>query len=316
MLILSADIGGTNSRFAVFSANSGDLSLLDSTWFKSKDVTSFQDLLTKLSNSPLSTYLNKIESIVIAGAGPVEKGEVCSPPNLPWKIFKSDLNLLFPKASKYLINDFLSQAYSSISKCGREAVTIKQGLKKEGAIGVIGPGTGLGKAYLNSLNGRYVGFPSEGGHAPFSPTNQDEFDFLLFVRTKLGREQISWEDVSAGKSFSYMYEYLYKKELRPAEVSDLIKSGEADLVLKMYARIVGRICMAFALEILATGGIYIAGGVLAKNRNVLEDSAFVEEFLNSDKQKELLKDIPIYLIHNEDSGLWGGAQYSLSHISP
>ncbi len=315
MLILSADIGGTNSRFAVFSTNSGDLSLLGSTWFKSTEVASFKELLLKLVESPLATYLEKIDSIVIAGAGPVEKGEVCSPPNISWKIFKADLNLHFPRASKYLINDFLAQAYSSISKCGRESVVIKEGLKKEGAIGVIGAGTGLGKAYLTSINGRYVGFPSEGGHAPFAVKRQEELEYVKFLSSKLGRAQISWEDVSAGKSFSYLYEFFYSKVARPAEVSNLIKSGEADLVLKAYSRIIGRICMAYGLEVLATGGIYIAGGVLAKNMNILEDEGFLEEFLDTETQKSLIQDIPIYLIDNEDSGLWGGAQYSLSHIS-
>jgi len=315
MVILSADIGGTNSRFAVFSANGGALSLLGSTWLQSKDVESFKILLEKVQQSSIANLLDKVESIVIAGAGPVEKGEVCSPPNIPWKIYKSDLNLQFPRASKYLINDFLAQAYSSISQCGNEAIVVKAGLKKEGAIGVIGAGTGLGKAYLNLVNGNYVGFPSEGGHAPFAPRNSAEFNFLEFLQNKVGRKQISWEDVSAGRSFSYLYEFLFKKELSPAEVSGLLKAGEADQVAEIYARIMGRICMAFALELLATGGIYIAGGVLAKNRTILENPAFLEAFLGSPTQKELLKDIPIYLIDNENSGLWGGAQYALSHIS-
>ena len=131
----------------------------------------------------------------------------------------------------------------------------------------------------------------------------------------MGREQISWEDVSAGKSFSYLHEFFYQKELSPAEVSTLMKSGQADLVSDMYASIMGRICRAFSLEILATGGIYIAGGVLAKNKSILENPKFESEFLNSYTQHELLKDMPIYLIDNEDSGLWGGAQYSLSHVS-
>ena len=315
MIVLSADIGGTNSRFAIFEVNGGELSLIQSEWFKSKEVSTFKELLAQLSNSSLSSYLDKIQSTVVAGAGPVENGEVCSPPNIAWKIYKSDLHEMFPNSEKHLINDFLAQAYASISKCGKDAHIVKQGQKKDGAIAVIGPGTGLGKAYLNIVNGAYLGFPSEGGHAPFAPKNEEEFSFLGFVRSKLGREQVSWEDVSAGKSFSYMYEFYYKKNIYPAEVSKLISLGEADLVSDLYATIVGRICMAFALEVLSIGGIYIAGGVLAKNPKIVENPKFEEEFLNSYTQKAVLKDMPIYIIDNEDSGLWGGAQYSLSHIS-
>lgn len=314
MLILSSDIGGTNSRFAVFEVHNFDLKLIESVWLKSSEVGSFKDLLTSLTMTSLSPYLSRIESCVIAAAGPVEKGEVCSPPNIPWKIFKSDLNLFFPNSENFIINDFLAQAYSSISKCGLEATVVKSGIKLDGSIAVIGAGTGLGKAYLNFVNAQYVGFPSEGGHAPFSPNSDVEYEYLKFLKAKLNREDISWEEVSAGRSFSYMYEFFYKKVGSPSEVSSLIKSKEVPLVVEMYAGTMGRICMAFALEVLATAGIYIAGGVLAKNKDILEHPRFQAEFLNSSTQKGLLTQIPIYLIDNEDSGLWGGAQFVLGHI--
>lgn len=313
MFILCADIGGTNSRFAVFKQAGSDLDLVDKVWIESTKVLSFKELLLNLSGTSLKDFFSKIDVVVIAGAGPVEDNSICSPPNLTWKIFRTDLDRYFKTAKQYIINDFLAQAYSSISKCGDEARLVKSGVKKDGAIAVVGAGTGLGKGYLVKTSSGYLGFPSEGGHAPFSSNSSSELDIVEFVKSKSGHKAVSWEEMCAGRSFSYFYEYFYKEVKSPSEVSALMCNGQADEVADIYSKIVGRMCRAFALEILSTGGIYIAGGVLAKNPYLLENANFQSEFLNSDTQRELLREIPIYLIDNEDSGLWGAAQFGLSH---
>ena len=305
--ILSCDIGGTSARFALSEFQpSGEVVSFRSTWFKTADFADFGTLLS----GALSYFAapQDLAAVVVAAAGPVENGLICSPPNIPWKINLGDVTALLPGVRPLLINDFLAQAYSCVTSVGLTAKLIKPGTAAAGAIGVIGAGTGLGKALLTPLSsGRYLGGPSEGGHAHFGIENDEDFALAQFIKKKLGARYVTWEHVVCGAGLSRVHEFLTGKELSPADVASGLAEGGR--TLELFAGYYGRACRDLALEFLATGGVFIAGGVAARNPNIVEHEAFSNGFNAAQTHGALLGKIPIFLIDNQESGLIGAAYY-------
>ena len=313
--ILAADIGGTSSRFAHFKADdAGDLSCLDEIWLPTVEVSSFAELLSKVSSSPLGPLLQNAALFVIAAAGPVERGEICLPPNISWQIDLRMARANFRTGPCLLINDFLAQAYACVSDLGRHARSVLPGIKSEdGTIAVIGAGTGLGKAFLIPCGqGRYLGRASEGGHAGVGLESKEEWDFQRFVLDKIGDAYLTWDVVLSGRGLSLLAEFLLGQSLSAAEAARLFASEEQ--LLAWFARFYGRVCRDFALDLLASGGVYVSGGIAAKNPLILANRAFADAFHSSSTHGQFLQCIPLYLMEREDSGLWGAAYYGLRQL--
>jgi glucokinase len=210
-----------------------------------------------------------------------------------------------PKAR--LINDFVAQAYACQSQVGKSARVIHAGEKEpDGTIGVIGAGTALGKALLHQVSGHgFVALPSEGGHGYFPFTSPRETAFQQFYQKKSGCSHITGNLVVSGRGLHYINWFLTGKELEPEEIA--AGFTEDSETLAWAARFYGRICRDFALEVLALGGLYIAGGVAAQNPELITHADFRREFVDSPTMGNLLEKIPIFLIDDQDSGLWGAA---------
>lgn len=308
--ILAADIGGTNSRFAHFRTGpESALELVGTKWLPTAEADSFARLLEQLQASDFSLPPDKADIAVIAAAGPVEHGSHCAPPYIPW-----DIDLDRDQAGKlpqeaYLINDFVAQAYACRSPAGETARRIIPGeVAAEGAIGVLGAGTALGKAILVPVPGHgFLALPSEGGHALFPFVSPREFAFQAFYREKSGLPHITGNLVVSGQGLRYLHWFLTGDDLTPREVSAGFAEGQKPETLAWAARFYGRVCRDYALEVLARGGLYIAGGVAARNPEILTHAEFRHEFLNSPTMGHILAKIPVFLIDDQDSGLWGAA---------
>lgn len=317
--VLVSDIGGTNSRFAIF-ANSNDsdgsFTLLDSAWLKTGEADSISDLLQALDKTKLKNHLETIKGVVIAAAGPIQEKRYCYPPNIPWDIDLQDVEKCFSSVECHLINDFLAQAYSCLSPIAAQAKTIKEGSAEKGSIAVLGAGTGLGKAILtNNAEGQYmVGLPSEGGHANYPVESEEEFEFYSFLKNKLSLSYLSFEHVLSGAGLSYMWEFYSKEQISPKDVAERIEKGECPQLINLYRNSFARACRCFALETYSVGGLFIAGGVIAKNPFLIEGEDFIRHFVDSPTQHEFLNRVSIYLIDNEESGLWGAAQFGFDQL--
>ncbi len=313
MNILSADIGGTNSRFAHFQADrEGNLSLLGSIWLNTQRFPSFNHLLEELEGQEFSLRLNHADIAVFAVAGPVEGGQYSSPPFISWDIDlakKTALNQGFPRS--ILLNDFVAQAFACRSPVGNEAESILPGvIDYRATLAVIGAGTALGKAALvPDSAGGYQAVPSEGGHTNFPFVSREEYDFSRFLLQKSGVDYIASNAVVSGKGLSAIHHYLTGEEVAPHEATERISQDSE--TFEWAARFYGRACRNYALETLAHGGVYIAGGVAAKNPFLVKHKTFETEFRNSLTMGSILKKIPVFLIRNEESGLWGAAVFGL-----
>ena len=308
--ILAVDIGGTNCRFAHFEGKEDKkISFKKSTWLKTEEAQSFAQLLEQLAKSDFSLKVLDADIVVIAAAGPVEKGVLCIPPLIDWNIDLTNAEKDFGIKNFRLVNDFFAQAVACRSPIASKAEKILTGIVLEdSAIAVVGAGTGLGKAVtMPDQKAGFVVLPSEGGHVNFTPQSRKEFEFQEYLVERLGGEYLIWNDVVSGRGLSHIHEFLTGDKLEPAKVAE--NFSENNETLKWYADFYGRVCRNYAFEVLALGGLYIAGGIAAKNSIVLKHEAFAHAFRSSYTHKDLLAKIPVFLINNEESGLWGAGYY-------
>lgn len=315
--ILAADIGGTNSRFAYFQSDEdGALSLVDRLWLPTRQADSFAELFRQFRESSFPLSGEDADITVLAVAGPVEGGVFSAPPYIPWDIdLERDTAENFAAPVK-MINDFVAQAYACRSPIAETAQPILSGTAVSGStIAVLGAGTALGKALL--LPGETGGFqaiPSEGGHSLFPFSSLEEFSFQQFLRAKTGQQQITENLVVSGGGLRYLHWFLSGEELAPEEVPARLIPGSVSLA--WAARFYGRVCRDFVLETLAQGGLYIAGGVAARTPALVSHSAFQRAFRDSPTMGRVLANIPVFLLDNQDSGLWGAALYGRQLLHP
>ncbi len=317
--IVAGDIGGTSSRFAAFSAGrNGSLELRNTVWLKTGEVTSFAELMQQLGRTELAWSAADADIVVIGIAGPIQDGVYCKPPLIAWDVDLSHAQRDFGFRRFGLMNDFLAQAFACCTHIGAGAREVLAGSPaKHGAIGVVGAGTGLGKAVLlpnPAPDGtvHYLGGPSEGGHTAFAPENERELAFAAFLCDRIGGDYATWNDIVSGRGIALIHEFLTGEKLSPADAARSFdrESETLEWTVRFYARV----CRGWALEVLATAGIYVAGGVAAKNPLLLTHPLFTETFRSSRVHHELLVRVPVRLIDNQESGLWGAAQYGLMDL--
>lgn len=252
--------------------------------------------------------------MVVAVAGPVAEKKRSKPPYIPWEVDLSQSRHLKRIEKKSLINDFVAQAFACRTSAVSTALEILEGtLDKTAPLGVIGAGTALGQAALVPLeDGGYAAVSSEGGHGSFPFQSEEEMAYGRFLLARGFPYPVIANIVVSGGGLSLLHEFFTGQALPPAEVSR--RFDEAPGTLSWMARFYGRVCRNYALQILAEGGIYIAGGVAAKSPEIVTHREFAEEFRRSETMGPLLRKIPVYLNVNEESGLWGAAFLGLQGL--
>ena len=310
--ILTTDIGGTNSRFAVFEGGEdGSLTCLKSVWLSTWGASSFENLLQKLDASDFGYRPSTCDITVAAVPGPVESGCFANLANVPWQVDLSGLKSDLGPGRVHLINDFVAQAFACRTSAVQHALLIKEGTgQPEAPLSVVGAGTGFGHCSLvPDGRGGFIPLPSEAGHTAFAFVTREEHDFERFVLDRTGREFVIGDDIISGRGLSYLHEFHHGIKLEPREV--VAQTIPDSPVQHWFARLYGRACRNYALSMLSLGGFYIAGGVSSKNPHLLDNDDFRDEFVASAAHGKLLRRIPVRLVTNEESGLWGAAFYGV-----
>ncbi len=310
--ILVADIGGTNSRFALFDGRSGVLEMEDSIWLETHGATSFSVLLEQLWSSRFKAGPEDFQMAVMAVAGAVSHGVICPClPNVSWGI---DLREgYFGEKKAWLMNDFAAQAYACRTQVIDDAVVIQEGTPcDEGVIGVIGAGTGLGYSALLHGEREWIALSSEAGHMAFPFVGRAEAEYAAFNQRASGRHWPEGDSVVTGLGLQLLHRYLTGMDLSPAEISASLTPE--DETTQWYARLYGRACRNWALTVMSDGGFFIAGGIAAKNPMFVQLPDFINEFHNSHVYKSFLHSVPIKLNVNEESGLFGAGFYALQRM--
>ena len=316
---LVADIGGTNTTFAFVKKVKEKYSLLDILRFDSKKIKDFSTTTAEvLKQGELKGY--QTHRACFAPAGRVsEKYDFCRLTKLPFSIDAADIKKKTALASVLVINDFMAVAYGIEVLPSKSIVQLKPGkIIKNKPKAILGAGTGLGKAILvwNDKSNQYFPVASEGGHSNAALQTKEEYELGEFIKKKNSRERVVWEDVLSGNGISNVYQFfetkfpasrgIQKSNYNPALISissDAASTATMDLFLRFYARCAQNV----ALDTMALGGIYLAGGIVAKNQALFKRKAFIDEFILNHRMKKVLEQIPIFAITDYNVSLYGAA---------
>ncbi len=312
-MLLVGDIGGTKTDVAVLSPEHGAFAPVAQKRFASADYPSVEAIAREFLSE--STYA--LTHACFAVAGPVVNGRAVLT-NLPWLVEESALRSALGLQSVKILNDVEAMAAAIPHLRSADLVTLQAGTPEPGgAIALIAVGTGLGEAFLTWDGSRYRADASEGGHNDFGPTSDEEMDLLRFSRQRWKR--VSYERVCSGQSIPHLYEFLKTRgELAESPVlaaqletardrTPLIVSAAQDThqpdplsqaALKMFVSLMGSEAGNLALAVLATGGVYIAGGMAQRTLpgHSEHQQRFLSGFHDKGRLTPLLASVPIHLI--------------------
>lgn len=323
--IIGADIGGTNSNFGIFTYSNGKYRLIISLHFKSKQIVSFSSVVHDILSYLKKKYAIRIKKAVFACAGIASKNhDFTKPTNLDFAIDSRDILEKTDLEYAFVVNDFEVIGYGLGEISPRDLVSVNSGKEQQRANkAIVGAGTGLGKTILiwDEDGGRYRASASEGGHADFAAQSQLELDLISFITSSEKKSNaISWEDLLSGDGIRRIYTFFCQRngkengEIAP-HPDEIFNSRTKDKnswdTFALYTTIYARCAKNFALEALALGGVYIAGGIAAKNLPLFEMHSFMDEFVNCGKLHNLLESIPIWVIVDYNVSLYGSAAYLL-----
>lgn len=313
--ILAADIGGTHSRFGHFTLSpDGTLACRSSASLPTTSAASFVDLLAALPGAGFDLPANEADAAVFAVPGAVV-GRTVTFANIAWVLDLDAVAGAFGLARAACVNDFLAQAHGC-RLLGEAAEAVLPGDPDPGRVqAVLGAGTGLGKAALIPLaDGGYHVLASEGGQTAASFTGPREVAFADFLCRETGEHYARGDTVLSGPGLSRLHRFLTGQDLSPAEVGARLTPESETATL--FARFYGRAARDYALTVLAVGGVFISGGVAAKNPLLVRHPEFAREFLDSPTYGDLLARIPVRLLRDEGIGLYGAAHLARRLLTP
>jgi glucokinase len=321
-MILAGDIGGTNARLAYFQPQNGHLRLVAERVFPSRQHSELGEIVVKF----LDDVGTGPEAACFGIAGPVRNGRV-ETSNLPWVIEQSILAKQIQLPATLLINDLEASAWGIGALSDADLVPLNSiAGPAVGNQGVIAPGTGLGEAGLFWDGKMHFVFACEGGHADFAPQNELQIELLRFLESRFGH--VSYERVLSGPGLVNVYEFLRDAGLakESPELAAQVAAGDphpaaaiskaamdgssqlAEKALDIWISVYGAEASNLALKVMATGGLFLTGGISPKILTKLKGPVFMESFLYKGRLRPLLESIPVRVVTNEKAGLLGAAR--------
>jgi len=321
--IIGADIGGTNSDFGVFEITNNIPELILSVHYKSKEIASFTSTVKNILSYLKNTYNITIKNASFAAAGVVsEDRSSCKVTNLSFYIDAKEIINHTDIKKVALSNDFEVIGFGVKLIDKNKLIKINNAKAKERETqAILGAGTGLGKCIMhwNKKLKRYFATPTEGGHADFSPQSPVEYELTEYIKKSEKRtSNVRWEDILSGAGISRLYNFFCYKNInnkKDLDTKEIFLHRDKDNncleAYNLFTKTYARCAKNFALDTLAKGGVYIAGGIAAKHIDIFHQKTFINEFTNSLKHSTLLKNIPIYVITDYNVSLYGAAQYMI-----
>jgi glucokinase len=324
MLVIGADIGGTHSRFGLFERDGGQLTLQSTRVLSSGDFASLEEAL--------SAALRQLEVEPDAAGfgvpGPVREGRARIT-NLPWVVDTAKLSAVLGGRPARLLNDLEAQAWGIRWLGPDDLVELQPG--RPGAAGnqaIISAGTGLGEAGLLWDGQTHHPFATEGGHADFGPGSALETELWAHLASAHGH--VSWERLVSGPGLVNIFAFLLGRADSAAsvEASELLSAtdpaaaiAEAALAghcrlcaqaLELFVALYGAEAGNLALKTMATGGLYLGGGIAPKMLEALRQGRFLQRFTDKGRFAELLRSIPVRVIVSPYTALFGAAGAAIS----
>jgi glucokinase len=336
MIVLAGDIGGTNTRLALIDGKPGEaghkptFTVVAEQTYPSAGHPSL-DAIAEIFLAEKAKG-KTIERACFGIAGPVENN-ICRATNLPWVIDGRAIGQKLGIPRVTLVNDFYAAALGVTAVSADFLVTLGGGPPAErGPIAVLGAGTGLGEAFLvwSAAEDRYQVVSSEGGHTDFPARTALEIALLQYLTTKYGRA--SCERVLSGQGLVDIFSFLAQEPacqslIRPDTTAALGDSGPGhdpaaaiserglsgsdpicELALSIFCSVLGAVSGNLGLTLLATGGVYVAGGIAPRILAYLKKGGFREAFERKGRLHPLVARLPAFVVTHPQLGLLGAAK--------
>ncbi len=347
VLLLAGDIGGTKTilRLVQGEMGSGDRLFRLVPRYEARYLSGHYPSLVPLVRDFLAAAAQETgetlhpQRACFAIAGPVVNN-TCKLTNLPWDLDGDRLSKELGIDQVTLINDFAAVGYGVLGLEPSDLHTLQVGEPQAHApIGVIGAGTGLGEGFLIPQGDDYQIYPSEGGHADFAPRSELEFQLLKYLLDKHNILRVSVERVVSGQGVVAIYQFLRDRGSanESPDVAQAVRTWEAEAgqtekstdpaaaislaalagrdplseqAMQLFVQAYGAEAGNLALKLLPYGGLYIAGGIAAKNLPLLQQGDFLRSLNDKGRISSLIKKVPVHVILNPQVGLIGAALYA------
>jgi glucokinase len=320
-VLLAGDIGGTKTIIGLFTATASRPALIETRTYRTLDYSGL-GALSKRYLEESGTNPSDIAAASFGVAGPI-RGTRAHLTNVPWTIDADELrrDLGIPRAD--LLNDLEAMAWSIAVLESDEIEVLQEGVPDpRGNVGLIAAGTGLGIAVLPNVDGRLVPRASEGGHVDFAARNEDETRLAAGLAKEFGRVDV--ERVVSGPGIAHIHRLLHPHQCPtltpsptphdlPAAISRAaLEAGcpECTRTIEVFVSAYGAAAGNLALVLLATGGIYLGGGIAPRLLPALRWPLFIKSFLDKSPMRELVTRTPVRVILNPGAGILGAATHA------
>ena len=317
-MLLAGDVGGTKTLLGLFDAT------------RARPVqVAIREFETMATADPLSMIAefiagngatDSIRAACFGVAGPVT-GSVGHLTNVPWRFDADEISRRCGIARVAVLNDLVVMAHAVPYLGADELHTLQKGTPDStGNIAVIAAGTGLGQALLHNVAGRYIPSPGEGGHADFAARTEQEVSVLRDLTARFGRASV--EHVLSGRGLENIHRVTHQGNCLATDGPDppdapaisaaaLSRSCPGCVeALEIFVAIYGAEAGNHALRSLATGGVFVGGGIAPKILPALTDGRFMRTFRAKPPHVELLNEMPVHVILSTDAGLVGAAVHA------
>lgn len=321
-MILAGDVGGTKTSLALYRREARGLLRIRMATYRSREHAGLDPILRDF----LGEGSTVVERACIGVAGPVEDGR-CRLTNLDWEVDEASLRRTLGVREAYLVNDLQATASSLPFLQESDRAVIREGeADPRGNMAVLSAGTGLGEGYLVGCAAGYIPLASEGGHVDFAPRDEREMRLHAFLRAKHGR--VSVERILSGPGLHDVYRFLVEGERMAEEpgIAGEVAGGEPQRAIvrhgvaggtgacaetvRILSSIYGAEAGNLALQYLATGGVYLGGGIAPALLPALRRGEFVAAFLDKGRMRNLLSRVPVMVILDPAAPLLGAASFA------
>jgi glucokinase len=319
-MLLAGDIGGTKTLLGLFDPRPARPAPILVRSFVTLD---YPDLIAMIAAFAQEEGVRgvAVETASFGVAGPVV-GDTADLTNVPWTVDAPAIARAFDIGRVSLLNDLQAMAHSVPVLLDDELHTLQQGeAVRGGNMALIAAGTGLGQALLHPVGGRFVPAASEAGHADWAARNDREITVLRDLIQRFGRAEV--ERVVSGQGLVNLHRVTHEGGCAAVEDEDDPDAPAAITTAALERRCRG--CMEalsifvdaygaeagnLALRAVATGGLFIGGGIAPKILPALVDGRFMRAFLDKAPLAGMLANIPVKIVLNAEAGLLGAAVHA------